>query len=114
MNSQEKCPTCGATYPSDATSCSACGSALNNQKPSLTCPDEEIILEIRAFYFPPESKWLVTLTSSLRITTNYLCFSGSTIKGDVHDIVVRLRDITRIYEEEYRRKYLGKKTRAGD
>lgn len=103
MNSQEKCPTCGATHPSDAASCSDCGSALNNQEPSLTCPDEEVVLEIGVWYLPPESKWMVTLASPLRITTNYLCFSGSTIKGDAHDIVIRLADITRIYEEEYRR-----------
>jgi hypothetical protein len=108
MNLQEKCPTCGATHPPGATSCSACGSALNNQepllngKPSPSCPDEEIILDIGARYFPPEHKWLATNVSPLRITTNYLCFSGSTIKGDTHDIVIRLADITRIYEEEWR------------
>jgi ribosomal protein L40E len=108
MNLQEKCPTCGATHPPGATSCPACGSALNNQEPSLngkpspSCPDEEVVLEIAVLFFPPEHKWLATHVSPLRITTNYLCFSGSTIKGDTHDIVIRLADITRIYEEEWR------------
>ena len=114
MNSPEKCPTCGATHPSDATSCAACGSALNNQEsslsgePSPSCPDEEIVLEIGVQYFAPEHKWLATLASPLRITTNYLCFSGGTIRGDVHDMVIRLADITRIYEEEYRRNFFGR------
>jgi hypothetical protein len=75
---------------------------LLNGKSSPSCPDEEIVLEIGARYLPPEHKWLDTNLSPLRITTNYLCFSGSTIKGDTHDIVIRLADITRIYEEEWR------------
>jgi hypothetical protein len=114
MNSPEKCPTCGATHPWDATSCAACGSALNNQEsslsgePSPSCPDEEIVLEIGVQYFAPEHKWLATLASPLQITTNYLCFSGGTIRGDVHDMVIRLADITRIYEEEYRRNIFGR------
>jgi len=97
-----------------ATSCAACGSTLNNQASSLSgksspsCPDEEIVLAIGVQYFPPGSKWLVTLASPLWITTNYLCFSGGTIKGDVHDMVIRLADITRIYEEEYRRNIFGR------